>query len=101
MTNETQITTDELRQRLAAGEQLQLIDVREHDEVIYGMIEGARHIPMNQIPVRMEEIDPDVQTVLICRSGARSERVREYLNQNGYSNCLNMEGGMIDWMEGE
>ncbi|WP_458121786.1 rhodanese-like domain-containing protein [Paenibacillus sp. Z6-24] len=101
MTQHTQITTDELRKRLAAGEQLQLIDVREDEEVAQGMIEGARHIPMGQIPDRMGEIDPSAETILICRSGYRSERVREYLQQFGYTNCINMSGGMIDWVDSE
>ncbi len=101
MSKQTQITTDELRERINAGEKLQLIDVREHEEVVQGMIDGARHIPMGEIPGRLDEIDPDAPTVLICRSGYRSERVREYLSQHGYDNCLNMEGGMIDWVEGE
>ncbi|WP_411343110.1 rhodanese-like domain-containing protein [Paenibacillus sp. WLX1005] len=101
MARETQITTEELRQRIAAGDKLQLIDVREDEEVSQGMIEGAQHIPMGQIPTRLDEISSDTEVVLICRSGYRSERVREYLSENGYDNCLNMSGGMIDWVEGE
>lgn len=101
MSRETQITTEELRQRIAAGDKLQLIDVREVEEVNQGMIEGAQHIPMGQIPSRLDEISSDGEVVLICRSGYRSERVREYLNENGYNNCLNMSGGMIEWVEGE
>ncbi|MFB5759397.1 rhodanese-like domain-containing protein [Paenibacillus medicaginis] len=92
-----QIEPSELRQRLEAGEHLNLIDVREDEEVAAGMIPGARHIPMNQIPARLEEIDPDQEVIFICRSGYRSERVCEYLQQHGYDNCINMTGGMLQW----
>jgi rhodanese-related sulfurtransferase len=92
-----QIEPAKLRQRLEAGEQLNLIDVREDEEVAAGMIPGARHIPMNQIPARLEEIDPDQEIIFICRSGYRSERVCEYLQQHGYDNCVNMTGGMLQW----
>lgn len=101
MSNPTQIDTDELGERLAAGEQLQLIDVREDEEVNQGMIDGAKHIPLGQIPDRLDEIDKTIPTVLICRSGYRSERAREYLQQLGYDHCLNMSGGMIDWVENQ
>jgi len=92
-----QIEPAKLRQRLQAGEQLNLIDVREDEEVAAGMIPGARHIPMNQIPSRLEEIDPDQEVIFICRSGYRSERVCEYLQQHGYDKCVNMTGGMLQW----
>lgn len=96
-----QIEPAELRQRLEAGEQLNLIDVREDEEVAAGMIPGARHIPMNQIPARLDEIDPDQEIIFICRSGYRSERVCEYLQQHGYDNCVNMAGGMLQWWHEE
>ncbi|MFB5266295.1 rhodanese-like domain-containing protein [Paenibacillus enshidis] len=96
-----QIEPAELRQRLQAGELLNLIDVREDEEVAAGMIPGAKHIPMNQIPARLEEIDPDQEVIFICRSGYRSERVCEYLQQHGYDNCINMTGGMLQWWHEE
>jgi rhodanese-related sulfurtransferase len=95
-----QITAQELRQRLATGEDLVLIDVREDDEVAFGMIPGAQHIPMGEIPQRTEDIPSDAEVVFICRSGARSQRVCEYLQQQfGYNSIANLSGGMIDWNE--
>ncbi|MBT2287763.1 rhodanese-like domain-containing protein [Paenibacillus albidus] len=91
-----QITTEELRNRLEAGEDLVLIDVREDEEVSFGMIPGALHIPMGDIPQRTDEISKDAEIVFICRSGARSQRVCEYLQQFGYK-ATNLSGGMIEW----
>lgn len=93
-----QITAQELRQRLESGEDLVLIDVREDDEVAFGMIPGAKHIPMGEIPQHAEELPQETEIVFICRSGARSQRVCEYLQQFGYRTS-NLSGGMMDWNE--
>lgn len=93
-----QITPQELRERLASGEELVLIDVREEDEVASGMIPGAQHIPMGQIPQHTETLPADTEIVFICRSGSRSQRVCEYLQQFGISGT-NLSGGMIEWNE--
>lgn len=92
-----QITANELHERLAAGKIPVMIDVREDHEVAVGMIPGAVHIPMGDIPARIDDIPLDEEVVFICRSGARSQRVCEYLRQLGYENNANLSGGMIDW----
>ncbi|AHV97103.1 rhodanese-like domain-containing protein [Paenibacillus sp. 7124] len=94
-----QITAEELHQRLESGEELVLIDVREADEVALGMISGAQHIPMGDIPYRMSDIPEDAEVVFICRSGSRSQRVCEYLSSQGYDRVANFSGGMIGWYE--
>ncbi|MFD1203710.1 MULTISPECIES: rhodanese-like domain-containing protein [Sporosarcina] len=91
-----EITTDDLLQKLDNGETLNLIDVREDDEVATGMISGAIHIPLGEIPERMEELDKATPYVLICRSGGRSGRAAEFLEAQGYD-VTNMVGGMLDW----
>lgn len=95
-----QMTPQELRKRLASGEELVLIDVREEDEVASGMIPGAQHIPMGQIPQQSEALPEDKEIVFICRSGSRSQRVCEYLQQFGIRGT-NLSGGMIEWNETE
>lgn len=95
-----QMTPQELRKRLASGEELVLIDVREEDEVASGMIPGAQHIPMGQIPQQTEALPADKEIVFICRSGSRSQRVCEYLQQFGIRGT-NLSGGMIEWNETE
>ncbi len=91
------ITPEQLKERMDAGEKLALIDVREEDEVAAGMIPGALHIPMGDIPARLEEISRTDEVILICRSGARSGRVQEYLEAQGYAGLKNMVGGMLQW----
>jgi len=90
------ISTEELQKKLEAGEKLEMVDVREHDEVESGMIPGAKHIPMGEIPERMGEFDKDKEYIFICRSSARSGNVCHYMNEQGYK-VRNMVGGMMSW----
>ena len=73
-----------------------MLDVRENDEWQRGHAEGARHIPMGEVPARLDEIDPAAQLFVVCGSGGRSLRVSQYLARNGYA-PLNVEGGMLAW----
>ncbi|RIW35663.1 rhodanese-like domain-containing protein [Bacillus salacetis] len=93
------ITTDELKQKLENGEQLDLVDVREDEEVEEGMIPQAKHIKMGDIPESLDKLDKNKEYILICRSGNRSGRVGQFLHDRGYK-VVNMEGGMLEW-EGE
>ena len=90
------ITTDELQKKLEAGEKLELVDVREDEEVAAGMIPGAKHIKMMEIPNRMNELEREKEYIIICRSGARSSNVCHYLQDQGYK-VRNMVGGMLEW----
>lgn len=90
------ITPEELESKLQNGEKLHLIDVREDEEVAEGMIPGAVHIPMGQIPEAMDQLDEKKEYIIICRSGGRSGRVCQYLLGYGY-NVTNMDGGMLEW----
>lgn len=90
------ITTEELQQKLEAGEQLELVDVREDEEVAQGMIPGAKHIRMGDIPMNIDNFDPDKEYILICRSGRRSENVGYFLHDHGVK-VRNMVGGMLEW----
>ncbi|MCG7407646.1 rhodanese-like domain-containing protein [Paenibacillus sp. ACRRX] len=94
-----QINVSELKLRLERGEALNLIDVREHEEVAQGIIPGAKHIPMNEIPDRIQEVERTSEIIFICRSGYRSERVCEYLQHLGIEGAVNMEGGMLAWAD--
>lgn len=90
------ITTEEVQQRLEAGEKLELVDVREDHEVQFGMIPGAKHIRMGDIPNHLDYFNKDKEYIFICRSGARSENVCYFLQDQGYK-VRNMVGGMMDW----
>lgn len=74
-----------------------LIDVREDDEWTAGHAPGARHVPMMQIPARLDEVPMDGDVVLVCRSGSRSGQVVAFLAARGWDNVRNLDGGMIDW----
>jgi len=94
------ITPQEIITRMNNGESLTIIDVREDEEVATGIIPGARHIPLGELPMRLSEIDErSDEIILVCRSGARSARACEYLEHMGYSGLKNMVGGMIKWYE--
>ncbi|MCE5167891.1 rhodanese-like domain-containing protein [Paenibacillus profundus] len=99
MNSIVQLDVFTLKDRLQRGEALNMIDVREDEEVAHGMIPGAKHIPMNQIPDRLHEIEQNGEIIFICRSGYRSERVCEYLQQIGVKGVVNMEGGMLAWSQ--
>jgi rhodanese-related sulfurtransferase len=77
-------------------DQYVLIDVREDDEVQSGMIEGAKHIPLQEIPQASSELNKDKEYVLICRSGRRSMNACMYMKEQGFK-VTNMTGGMLDW----
>ncbi|XOK58781.1 rhodanese-like domain-containing protein [Paenibacillus elgii] len=91
------ITPQEVKQRLENGEKLTIIDVREPEEVALGMIPGAKHIPLMEIPQRLDEIPQQSETILVCRSGNRSGRALEYLEAQGFTGLVNMTGGMLEW----
>lgn len=74
-----------------------ILDVREQDEWDAGHVENALHIPMGEIPVRLDEVPDDDRLVVVCRSGGRSARVVAWLAQNGYD-AANLEGGMGAWL---
>lgn len=75
---------------------VRLIDVREADEWTAGHAPNATHIPMTELPGRLDELPSDESLYVVCRSGGRSARVTAYLNQNGWS-AVNVEGGMQHW----
>jgi len=89
-------TADEVAQRLASGEKLNIVDVRELDEWQAGHIPGIKHIPLSEFVERVKEIDPKQETIIVCRSGGRSGRACEYLAQFNYD-VVNMLGGMLAW----
>src|SRR5665213_1887135 len=93
-----QITVKELKRRIDAGEDVQLIDVREPYEFQIAQI-GGKLIPQNDVPQRLAEIDRNREVVVHCRSGARSQRIAEFLKQSGYPNVSNVAGGILAWLD--
>jgi rhodanese-related sulfurtransferase len=91
-----EITPQELMEKLAAGEKLQVIDVREVEEWNGGHIKEAKLIPLGFLPHRVDELDKETPVVLVCRSGARSHMATQYLQELGFD-AANMVGGMLAW----
>jgi len=80
-----------------AGVDFQLIDVREPHEYDICNLKGEL-IPMNEIPENVAKISKDKPVIIHCRSGARSGRVIQYLEQEyGYTNLFNLDGGILAW----
>lgn len=82
--------------RLREGGSLRLIDCRELFEWQQVRIPGSVHIPMNQIPMRLAELDRDQEWVVVCAHGNRSYSVAGYLIANGYQ-ASSLAGGVTDW----
>lgn len=85
-------------EKLKSEGAIKLIDVRSEGEVARGYIEGAEHIPMHLIPIKAREFCAKTPTVFYCQSGARSGQVTAFMSQQGYSNVMNLQGGIMAWM---
>jgi rhodanese-related sulfurtransferase len=95
-----EITATELKKRMDAGDDIQLIDVRQPDEHAFAKIEGAKLIPLGQIVQRMDEIDANRETVIHCKAGGRSAKAIEALQRAGFKGDLkNMKGGITAWSD--
>lgn len=90
------ILAKQVEEQLKDGKALNLIDVREVDEVAAGKIPGAVNIPLGLLEFRMNELDKSKDYIMVCRSGARSGRATQFLESYGYK-VTNMTGGMLSW----
>lgn len=92
-----EITPLELKARLDAGEEIILLDVRETEELALARIEGALHIPVEDIPSRTVELDDETPIVVICHLGQRSAMVTDFLRERDFENVVNLRGGIDAW----
>jgi rhodanese-related sulfurtransferase len=92
------ITVEELKSWKDKSEDFQLIDVREDYEYEAANINGE-HIPMGEIIGSLNKISRDKKVVIHCKSGGRSAAVTTALNQMGFSNVYNLEGGITAWAQ--
>ncbi|MGN7385875.1 rhodanese-like domain-containing protein [Sporosarcina sp. SAFN-015] len=91
-----ELTAIEIETKLSAGQTLNIIDVREVDEVAEGEIPGAINIPLGLLEFRMNELDKAKEYIMVCRSGGRSGQATKFLESYGYR-VVNMTGGMLAW----
>jgi rhodanese-related sulfurtransferase len=91
------VSATELNRELESRATVKLLDVRETFELEISRLDGVVHIPMGELPHRLDELDPTQSWVVICRTGARSGRVTDTLLANGFPEVRNLEGGMNGW----
>lgn len=96
-----EISVEQLKQRVAAGEKLNVIDVREPDEYKEYNI-GAKLIPLgNILSMQVDELEglKNEELIIHCRSGKRSMQACMVLEQMGFTNTVNVTGGVLAWQE--
>jgi rhodanese-related sulfurtransferase len=96
-----QMTATELAAWIADKSRAQpvLLDVREPREHQTCLIQGSMLMPMNTVPSRLPELDADAPIVCICHHGARSMQVANFLEHNGFTNMVNLTGGIHAWAQ--
>jgi adenylyltransferase/sulfurtransferase len=93
-----EISVREVKRKLEAGEKVKLVDVREPSEFQQCRIDGAELIPMRTVPQHVEKLAAEeAEVVVFCHHGVRSERVVEWLRENGVKNARSMAGGIDAW----
>lgn len=93
----TQCSAQELQQRLENNEDFLLLDVREANEYAFAHIQGSLHIPLRQIPERIQELNPEQDLVVLCHHGMRSQQACLFLEQYGFTRLFNLVGGIDAW----
>jgi len=97
MSSVAEITPAELKARIDRGDRPFILDVREPEEVALAAFPDANNIPMEEIPARMTELDPDRETIVVCHHGIRSAQVAIYLARMGFERAVNLAGGIDAW----
>ncbi|HXT77730.1 MAG TPA: rhodanese-like domain-containing protein [Candidatus Eisenbacteria bacterium] len=94
-----ELTPVELKQRLDRGEKVLLVDVREPWEFDVCRIEGAKLIPMGQIPANLQSLDVDDDVICYCHHGMRSLDVAVWLRNQGVAAAKSLAGGIERWSQ--
>lgn len=97
MNGPAEIDPRTLSARLARGEALVVLDVREHEELAVARLAGALHVPLRELPARVDELDPESEVVCLCHHGGRSARAAAFLASRGFGRVLNLVGGIDRW----
>ena len=92
-----EVKAAQVQAAIEGGEAPVLVDVREAWEWMSGHIEGAIHIPMGQLPARMDELSREDELVIYCHTGQRSWYAAAYLQGQGYTHVASLAGGINAW----
>ena len=93
----TEISVTQLKAMHEAGRAFVLLDVRERDEWETARIIWAKHVPMGDVPVRLQELPKNGNVIVMCHAGVRSDRVARYLREHGFTSVANLAGGIDAW----
>jgi adenylyltransferase/sulfurtransferase len=96
---ERETTAGELKSRIDRGEDLVILDVREPQEFQICRIPGSILIPLGDLPKRVQELDPDRDMVVHCKSGVRSAKAVAFLRGAGFARVANLKGGILAWID--
>jgi adenylyltransferase/sulfurtransferase len=99
VSNATDISAVELKQRLDRGDRLTILDVREPNEYQINRIAGSVLIPLGDVPKRYHELDPNEEVITQCKVGGRSAKAADFLRSVGFKKVLNLTGGIVDWID--
>jgi rhodanese-related sulfurtransferase len=92
-----QLSARELSDKLKGSDKPVVLDVREPWELQVCALADSVNIPMGQIPARAGELPKDVEIVVMCHHGVRSQHVAAFLNSQGFTNLCNLKGGIAAW----
>ena len=94
----TELNPSEFLERRAAGAPMTLLDVREQWELgVAPAPTPVVHIPLGQLAERLRELNPQTETVVLCRSGGRSLQAANFLASSGFASVSNLSGGILAW----
>lgn len=88
-----------VKQWLNEGRKFTFIDVREPHEYQIARIEGTQLVPLGDVPKRLGEFDKNAEIVVHCKSGMRSAKAQKAMQEAGFTNVLNMKGGILAWSD--
>jgi rhodanese-related sulfurtransferase len=95
--NYNTITPAEFAERVARGERVRLIDVREPEEFALARVEGAELLPLSRFQEWAAQLNPEEELVVMCHHGIRSAQVCAYLAREGFTRMVNLAGGIERW----
>lgn len=93
-----EVSVQELKEKMDSGEDFQLIDVREDFEYETSNL-GGQLIPLGGILIETDKIEKDKPVIVMCRSGKRSAAAIMQLEQRGFTNLYNLQGGILAWAD--
>jgi len=92
-----EIQPEDVKRLRDAQAEFTFLDCREPWEYQAAHIEGTKHIPMQDIPMRIQELDPEDHIIVICHHGVRSMNVTAWLRQHGFDKVQSLAGGIDRW----